>query len=265
MKFSYMLAPMEDITDNAFRTLCYNHGADLTFTELTRVEGLARNNASTWTRLKFNDKTPTMIQLLGGKEEHFSKFLTMFKPHESFKGFNLNLGCPSPQVTALGQGCAMIKRINKIKKITYLFKKENYPLSIKLRLGLNLNEKKNKVYLNLINEIDAEFFIVHARYGSQSYDDLPDYSIFHECVETGKDIIANGSINTKEITDQLKKVGVKGVMVGREVVKNPAIFEELKGKPKTNLEKLKEEYLQLSEKYDAPFKYRKNFLKWLGK
>jgi tRNA-dihydrouridine synthase B len=264
-KFSYMLAPMEDITDNSFRTLCYKHGADLTFTELTRVEGLARNNLSTWTRLNFNDNTPTVIQLLGGKEEHFSKFLTMFKPHESFKGFNLNLGCPSPQVTNLGQGCALIKRINKVKKIVDIFHKNNYPISIKLRLGLNLHEKKNKVYLNLINEIDAEFFVVHTRFGSQSYDDEPDYTILPECVATGKTIIANGSINTKEIVEDMKKIGVKGVMIGREVVKNPAIFEELKGLKKTELEKLKEEYLELSNKYQAPFKYRKNFLKWLGK
>ncbi|MGE0793300.1 MAG: tRNA-dihydrouridine synthase family protein [Candidatus Woesearchaeota archaeon] len=264
MKFKYMSAPIEDVSDNAFRTLCYRHGADLTFTELTRVEGLARNNASTWSRLQFNDNTPTVIQLLGGKEEHFSKFLTMFKPHESFRGFNLNLGCPSPQVTSLGQGCALMKRINKVKKIVDIFKKENYPISIKMRLGLNNFEKEAKVYLNLIQNVDADFFVVHTRVGSESYDAVPDYSVLPKCVESGKEIIANGSIDTLEKIKMLKDMGVSGAMIGRSAVKNPAIFDMLKGKKTPSIEELKKEYLELSDKYEPAFKYRKNVLKHLN-
>ncbi|MEK6952543.1 MAG: tRNA-dihydrouridine synthase, partial [Nanoarchaeota archaeon] len=47
MKLVYMLAPMEGFTDNSFRTLCYNYGADATFTEMARFESLARRNKST--------------------------------------------------------------------------------------------------------------------------------------------------------------------------------------------------------------------------
>jgi tRNA-dihydrouridine synthase len=53
-------------------------------------------------------------------------------------------------------------------------------------------------------------------------------------------------------------------MIGRKAVNNPAIFNELKGLKSPNLEIIKKEYLELSEKYDAPFKYRKNVLKHLG-
>jgi len=41
-KFSYMLAPIEDMTSNSFRTICYKYGADITFTELVSVQGLAK-------------------------------------------------------------------------------------------------------------------------------------------------------------------------------------------------------------------------------
>ena len=51
-KFQYMLAPMEDFTDNAFRTLCYRHGADMTFTELLRIEALAKNVENIWARIE---------------------------------------------------------------------------------------------------------------------------------------------------------------------------------------------------------------------
>ena len=117
-----MLAPIEDMTGGAFRTICHKYGADLTFTELTRVEALAKYNKSTWSRMDFNDDTPVVVQLLGAKEEYFAKFLEIFKPKPGFKGINLNFGCPSPQVINLGQGCAMVRRISKAKKIVEMIK-----------------------------------------------------------------------------------------------------------------------------------------------
>ena len=264
-KFSYILAPIEDMTDNTFRTLCYKYGADLTFTEMVRVEGLAKKNKCTWERIEFKDDTPTVIQLLGAKEEHFIKFMEMFEPKKNFKGFNLNLGCPSPNFVKLGYGCALIKRISKVKNILKVIEHKGYKCSIKMRLGLNKYEKEKKVYLNLINEVDADFFVVHARYGSQGYDTKPDNKVYSECVKTGKNIIANGDIKTKEQVDELKSIGLKGVMIGREAIKNPCIFSDLKGLPHPNLEEVKKEYLALSDKYSAKFRYRKNVMKWIGR
>ena len=65
MKFSYMLAPMEGFSDNSFRTICYKYGADLTFTEMARFESLARKNKSTLEKVKINNDTPTVIQIIG--------------------------------------------------------------------------------------------------------------------------------------------------------------------------------------------------------
>ena len=118
--------------------------------------------------------------------------------------------------------------------------------------------------MHLIDAVDADFFVVHARHGAQNYDEAPDYNVYDECVKTGKEIIANGDIKTKEQVDLLKAKGVKGVMIGRAAVLNPAIFNILKGKPAAPIEKIKEEYFALNQKYDEPFRYRKNVTKWLG-
>ncbi len=56
---------------------------------------------------------------------------------------------------------------------------------------MNKFEKEKKVYLNLINEVDADFFIVHARHGQETYEDPVDSSVYEECVKTNKIIIAN--------------------------------------------------------------------------
>ncbi len=255
---------MEDITDNAFRTICHRYGADLTFTEMVRLESLAKKNASTWSRLEFQDETPTIIQLLGTKEDKLSRFLSIFEPSKGFKGFNLNLGCPSPHIVALGQGCAMVKRIARTRELVKIITDRGYKASIKMRLGLNKSEKEKKVYLNLIDAVDADFFVVHARHGGEDYDNPNDYSILPECVATGKTIIANGDIDSLEKIEMLKGIGVKGAMIGRAAVRDPSIFNKLKGVETPSIEKIKEEYLELEKKYNVPFRYQKNVMKHLG-
>jgi len=262
-KFQYMLAPLENITGNAFRTVCFRHGADLTFTELARVGALARKNKSTSERIIQHDETPTIIQLLGIEDRLFKKFLNMFEPKKGFEGFNINMGCSSPNVVRLGQGCALMKRIAKSQKLVQIIKDMSYPVSIKMRLGLDSYEKEKKVYLNLINEVDADFFIVHARHGMQTLANPADMSIYPECVATGKEIIANGDITTKEQVEHLKSIGLKGVMIGRAAVTNPEIFAKLKGMDCLGIEAIKKEFIELIEKYNEPLRYKKNVLKWM--
>lgn len=227
-KFQLMLAPMEDHTGPTFRALCYENGADSTYTEMARISSLARNNKSTLEKIKIPKNIPTYIQLIGANERELDKFLKNYEPQPGFLGFNLNLGCPSPEMIRVGLGCALMKRITKIKKLVQTIRNHNYSVSIKLRLGLNQFEKEKKTYLNLIKEVDADFFIIHARHGKNTYEDKADFKVYEECVATGKIIIANGDIETKEQINYLKSIGVKGAMIGRGAVKNPNIFEELK-------------------------------------
>jgi tRNA-dihydrouridine synthase B len=259
-----MLAPMENYTDIAFRTLCFNHGCDLTFTEFASTEGLVNNIAETWELIKLNNSTPTVIQLLVGNEEKLGLFLKKFTPLEGFKGFNFNFGCPDPEIVKSGRGCAMVKKIQKANRLISMVRKYNYPISIKMRLGENTLEKEKKVYLNLIKETNPDFFIVHARSGEDSYEDIADYSVFKECVNTGKEIIANGDIDSIEKVRELKKMGVRGVMIGRSAVTNPAIFDFFKGNKIPSFEELKGEYSLLTDKFKSKPRCKKNVLMRIG-
>lgn len=263
-KFYYMLAPLEDMTDSCFRTLCFRHGADIAFTELVRFESLAKNNKPAWERIRLYDDTPTVVQLIGAKEQFLKKFLSKFSPGKGFMGFNLNIGCPAPGFVNNGVGCAMVKRISKTRTLVSIIKNYGYPASIKMRLGLNRYEKERKAYLNLIKSVNADFFIVHARSGDQSYNEPADRSVFPGCVETGKIIIANGDIRTKADVEGLKSAGCRGVMIGRQAITNPLIFAGLKGLPQPSIAALKSEYETLLKSRDSPFRYAKNIYKHLG-
>ena len=263
--FVYMAPPLEDNSDTAYRHLCFSHGADVTFSEMARLKGIVANNASTIRKTALLDDTPTIIQLLVSSETELETYLASFVASPGFRGFNLNMGCPSTKLIKLGLGCATIKRIAKTQRIVSIFKKHGYPVSIKMRLGMNAYEKERKVYLNLVAQVDADFFIVHARHGKQNYDDPADFSVYEELVATGKNIIANGDIHTLAQITQLQEIGVKGVMIGRAAVYNPAIFDLLKSNPIPSFAELQTEYLELCERFATPAKYRENILPRIGK
>lgn len=227
-KFILMFAPMEGQSDPVLRKLCSENGADATFTEMARVSALARGNKSTLSKIDIPEPIPTYIQLSVSKEKDLRKFLQQFTSQDGFLGFNLNLGCPSPRVIRAGLGCALLKRTSKVSRLVAIIREHGYGVSLKLRLGLNRLEKERKVYLNLLREVDADFFIVHARHGQEREKNPADFSIYKECVATHKKIIANGDITTKTQIDFLKKIGVAGAMIGRAAVKDPSIFSRLK-------------------------------------
>ncbi len=260
------LAPLEGVSDCAFRTLCYNHGADLTFTEMIRIDSLVRKNKATLNLLDLKNKVPTGVQLLAIKSQSALEFVKLFpsfsiEPHQ----INLNCGCPSPDVIRQGGGAALVKRIQRLQELVTIFRKLSLPVTLKIRLGLNEYEKKQKTYMNLLKTVDADAFIVHARHARQNSKESADWSIFEECLATGKHIIPNGDISEREDIMYFKKLGIKEVMIGRAAVRNPSIFEYLKGREKVSLASLTEEYLVLCEKYPNHPKYKENVLGYLGR
>jgi len=258
--FKYFLAPLEDYTGPALRKICFDNGADLTFSEMARVEGIDRNNKPTLAKITPIDNTPVEVQLLASNEEQLTKFISSFKPFDGFTGFNLNLCCPSTNITKFGRGAAMVRRVDKTNKLIKIIQKENHPVSLKISLGLNSFEKENKVYLDSINQTNADYYIVQTKTAAQKSGEEYDYSVLNECVDTGKTIIANGNIDTKEKVDQIKKIGCAGIMIGKSAVINPSIFNLFKEQEVKSIKDITTEYEILSKKYGENEKYVSNFL-----
>ncbi|MBI3032365.1 tRNA-dihydrouridine synthase family protein [Candidatus Woesearchaeota archaeon] len=264
-KFQFMLAPLENTSDNAFRSLCYKYGADVTFTEMARIDALARGNKSTLDKIAIINNVPTWIQIVGAKEQKLTEFLRQYQPQKGFLGFNFNLGCPSPDIINCGLGSALIKRVSKVRTLLKTVEDFGFRTSIKMRLGLHDYEKEKKVYLYLIKDVDTDFFVVHPRTAQEQYETKPDETVYEECVATGKIIIANGDINTIEKVNELKALGLHGVMIGRNAVYDPAIFNRLKGLGSPSFEDLKKEYLKLCNHFHTSDKYKTNVLGRIGK
>ena len=65
-KLPVLLAPMEDVTDIGFRTLCRKMGASMVYSEFVSCDALTRSVKSTLLKLKVNaEERPVAIQIYG--------------------------------------------------------------------------------------------------------------------------------------------------------------------------------------------------------
>jgi len=260
------LAPLEGVSDCAFRTLCYRYGADMTFTPMIRVDALVRGNKATMQLLDLHNDTPTGIQLLAVKPATLQQFVKEFKDSGMNPvSFDLNCGCPSPDVIRGGGGAALIKRTKRLNELITILNRLGKPVSIKMRLGLNSYEKEKKVYLHVLKEVEADHFIIHARHARQTSREPADWKVFEECVATGKHIIPNGDIGTKQDIDFFRRLGIKEVMIGRAAVRNPCVFNWLKGDEQVAMKDIRKTYGTLSAKYHSQPSFKKTVLDYMGK
>jgi tRNA-dihydrouridine synthase len=237
---------------------------------MAHVESFLRGNKRSLERIKPRDTTPVQIQVLSSSKEKLDRFLSEFQPFNGFMGFNLNLSCPSRDVIQRGKGAAMVKRVSKIVGLVSVIRDYGHPVSVKLRLGVNQQEKKSRLYLNSLGGVDPDFFVVHAKHAAQSSNAPEDNSVYPLCVEAARGIpvIANGGIETAEKVNTLMDVGVGGVMMGRSAMRNPAVFNQLKNELGFNKPPRKmPTVIDIVKKYDTIYdeiqgskKYRQRFL-----
>ncbi len=261
------LAPLEDITGPVFRRLCHEFGADYTYTEMARLDSLLKKNKSSWEKISLFPNTPTTVQILINKTKGLNTFLAEIQNNfPEIKSIDLNFGCSSPLILKCGLGAAMIKRVNRINEIIDTIRKHsNYTISIKMRLGMNATEKEHEVYIKTIKETTADKYTVHARHAKQKLDKKADWSVFEKCVATGKTIIANGDIKSKEDIITLNKIGVSEFMIGRAAMSNPEVFALMRDGNDKGSAFIKNKYMELLASCKERSKYFDNFLKYLKK
>ncbi|MBR3368389.1 tRNA-dihydrouridine synthase [Candidatus Saccharibacteria bacterium] len=233
----FVLAPMEGVTDIAFRQVIAKAGRpDIFFTEFTNVSSYAsekgRKNALERLKITPSD-SPIIAQIWGKNPEHFSELSSALESL-GFSGIDLNMGCPDRHVNRAGGGAAMIKTpelavdcFRRAKNST------NLPVSIKTRLGYTyLNEWKPWLTV-LLNEHPAAL-TVHLRTRKEMSKVPAHFELIPEILKLKKEIspetklIINGDIKDKTNAKELyeKYPEIDGFMIGRGVFQNPFCFTD---------------------------------------
>ena len=248
-KYPVFLAPMEDVTDPAFRILCKRYGADMVYSEFISSDALIRSIKSTERKLEIYDKEkPVAIQLYGRDVESITeaaKIAEAAKPDI----IDLNFGCPVKKVAGKGGGAGLLKDIPKMLEIiNSVAKTVKIPVTVKTRLGWDNNSKIITEIAEQIQDNGAQALTIHGRTRSQMYTGEADWTLIGEVKNNSRikiPIIGNGDVTTPERAKEcFDKYGVDAIMIGRGSIGQPWIFEEIKYYLKTGnkLEKKKFRY-----------------------
>lgn len=229
-----VLAPMDDVTDNVFRQIINKTARpDVFFTEFTNSDGLISLGGKIVARkLAFTpDQHPIVAQIWGNSPENMGKAAKIVRDLD-FDGVDINMSCPVRKVVKKGSGAGLIGNYELSEKIINAVKKGagELPVSIKTRLGLNVNIAKD--WTEFLLKIGISALTIHARTAKQMSLGFADWEEIAKIVEIKNNvspdtlIIGNGDVKSfQEILEKHKKYKVDGVMIGRGIFGNPWIFD----------------------------------------
>src|SRR3989344_3628894 len=107
----FILAPMANVTDAAFRRIIAKHGKpDVFWTEFVSCDGLCSGGKERLlVDLWFSKKErPIVAQIFGSRPENVYKTAQLVV-ELGFDGIDINMGCPDRGVERQGAGAALIK------------------------------------------------------------------------------------------------------------------------------------------------------------
>ena len=227
------LAPMEDVTDPAFRLLCKKFGVDMVYTEFISADALIRSVKRTEQKLTIhNEERPVAIQLYGREADAMAEAARIAETANP-DIIDLNFGCPVKKVAGKGAGAGLLRDIPKMIEITTaVVKAVKKPITVKTRLGW---DEDNKIIVDLAEKLQncgIAALTIHGRTRSQMYKGEADWSLIGEVKNNSRmkiPIIGNGDVTTPERASEcFNKYGVDAVMIGRASIGKPWIFAEIK-------------------------------------
>lgn len=247
----FILAPMADVTDAAFRRLIAKYsrhgevgglpvrdrtqtgGPDVFYTEFVSCEGLLREGREilAYDLIYTENERPIVAQIFGSEPEHFYKCARLMK-EKGFDGIDINMGCPDKSVEKQGAGAALTKDAKRAREIVRATQEgaPDLPVSVKTRLGYT-----QMTYNEWIPEVLKEepaALIMHARTRKEMSDVPAHWEEMEQVVDIAKDsetlVVGNGDV--KDLSDARQKVretGVDGVMLGKAIFGNPWLFSNV--------------------------------------
>ena len=231
----FILAPMYDVTDVAFRHVVSKCAApDVYFTEFVSTDGLmspAGRERLIYHLKKENDPTPLVAQVFGAKPEKFYE-TAKFVRELGFDGMDINMGCPKPAEMKGGACAALFKNPQLAKEIVEAAWKgasepmddhPPIPVSIKIRIGDTKIDWEN--WIATLLEAQPANISIHLRTRKEMskvpahWELMPEIVKFiheHTSPETRPSIVGNGDVLTRtEGNEKAKNTGCDGVMVGQ--------------------------------------------------
>ncbi|NTU53091.1 MAG: tRNA dihydrouridine synthase DusB [Chlorobiaceae bacterium] len=224
-----ILAPMEDVTDKAFRQLCRRHGADIVYTEFISAEALRRGAEKSIRKLDVAElERPVAVQIFGSTVESMVEAAVIAESYEP-DYLDINFGCPVKKVAGRGAGAALLKEPEKLSAIaSAVVRAVSLPVTAKTRIGWDHDSINITDTVRRLEDAGIQAVAVHGRTRSDMYKGVADWGRIAEAREACSiPVIANGDVwSADDAVAMFDRTGADGIMIGRGSIGNPFIFAQ---------------------------------------
>jgi nifR3 family TIM-barrel protein len=234
----FVLAPMADVTDAAFRRVIAKYGKPgAMWTEFVSADGLAfapeEGRKKLLADLMFSEsERPIVAQFFTGRAESMERAAALARSL-GFDGIDINMGCPDASIEKQKAGAALMKDPARAKEIIAAAVRGGggLPVSIKTRIGYNKDELDS--WIPHLLETDIAALTIHARTRKEMsavpahWDRVARAVVLRNTLHPDVLIVGNG--DAENLTDARAKAaetGADGVMLGRAIFGNPWLFAE---------------------------------------
>ena len=231
--FPMLLAPMEDVSDPPFSSVCKVNGADLMYTEFISSEGLIRDAIKSRRKLDiYEEERPIGIQIFGGDEEAMGMSAAIVDTVGPDL-LDINFGCPVKKVVTKGAGAGVLKDVDLMVRLTAsVIKNTHLPVTVKTRLGWDDNSKNIEEVAERLQDIGIAALSIHGRTRCQMYKGEANWELIGRIKDNPRitiPVFGNGDIDSPEKALEYKKrYGVDWTMIGRATIGYTWIYNEIK-------------------------------------
>lgn len=233
MVHKVLLAPMAGVTDIAFRQICIEHGADLTYSEMVSAKGLSYGSANTKKLMQLSpSETRIGVQIFGHEPDVMASQAADIEDElgDALACIDINMGCPARKIVTKGDGSALMKDPILASDIVRAVKGNvSTKVTVKFRRGFENGDDTSLDFARSMEDAGADAVTVHGRFAMQYYKGDADW----DCIARIKraisiPVIGNGDIEDgSDALSMIDQTGCDHVMVARAAVGDPWIFERI--------------------------------------
>ena len=254
-EYPFVLAPLAGITDRTMRSLCWQAGASLTYTEMVSAKGLWYGDRKTSELLTIGpEEGPVGYQLFGHEPVVLAHAVRQLeeldakagedaasipgpppKPWPGYENdrrpvlYDLNAGCPVPKIVRNGEGSALLQDPDLLHDcVAAMCAVSRKPVTVKIRKGFRRDSNTAVESAKAAEAAGAAAITVHGRTREQYYEGQADWDVIAAVKAAVKiPVIGNGDVKTgADAMRMMEETGCDGVMIARGALGNPWIFRE---------------------------------------